>query len=188
MSEPALQDRIVDDPVLRQRYAFRRVERDGREVQEVEVWVDPGGGVLPHIHPTFEERFLVHEGEVTFWLGRKRQTAGAGETVVVPAGARHDYRNRSDAPAHMTCTATPPLPALQGFLEDAAALARTGGFTRQGMPTGWRALLQAAVMLRHYRDDVLILRPPPFVQRLLLDPLARRAERRGYRAQPLAAP
>ena len=176
----------VEDPVLRQRYVFSRVPRAGGEVLEVEVWVDPGGGVIPHIHPTFEERFEVREGEVTFWLGRKRQVAGAGETVVVPPGARHTYRNRSDAPAYMVCTATPPVPALQGFLEDAASLSRAGGFTRQGIPTGWRALLQAAVMLRAYRDDVLILRPPPFVQRLLLDPLARVGERRGYRAGSLA--
>jgi hypothetical protein len=41
-------------------------------------------------------------------------------------------------------------------------------------------------MLRHYRDDVLILRPPPIVQRLLLDPLARVGERRGYKAGSLA--
>jgi quercetin dioxygenase-like cupin family protein len=181
MSEPT-----VEDPVLRQRYVFRRVPEDGGEVLQVEVWVDPGGGVLPHIHPTFEERFEVREGHVTFWLGRKCQTSGPGETVVVPPGARHTYRNRSQEPAYMVCRARPPVPALQGFLEDAAALARAGRFTRQGIPTSFTGLIQAAVMLRHYRDDVLILRPPPIVQRLLLDPLARVGERRGYKAGSLA--
>ena len=181
MSEPT-----VEDPVLRQRYVFRRVPDDGGQVLEVEVWVDPGGGVLPHIHPTFEERFEVREGRVTFWLGRKRQAAGPGETVVVPPGARHTYRNRADQPAYMVCRASPPVPALQGFLEDAAALSRAGAFTRQGIPRSFTGLLQAAVMLRHYRADVLILRPPPFLQRLLLDPLARLGERRGYSAGSLA--
>src|SRR5947209_649240 len=95
---------IVDDPVLRQRYGFRR---DGDDLL-VEVWVDPGGGVVAHRHPTFEERFEVIEGTVTFWVERKRIDTAAGEQAVVPAGARHTYRNTSGAPAHMIARATPP--------------------------------------------------------------------------------
>jgi quercetin dioxygenase-like cupin family protein len=161
-------EQVVEDPVLRQRYAFRRVEG----ILEVEVWVDPGGGVLPHIHPTFEERFDVLEGEVTFRVGREKVVASAGETAVVPPGTRHTYRNASDAPAHMVCHADPPVEALQGFLEDAAALSRAGKFFAPGIPKP-SGVVPAAVMVRRYREHVVLLRPPMFVQRLLLDPLAR---------------
>jgi hypothetical protein len=40
-------------------------------------------------------------------------------------------------------------------------------------------------MARHYRPDVRLLFPPMIVQRLVLDPLARVAERRGLRAGAL---
>lgn len=70
-------ERIVEDPVLRTRYTFRRTaDEDGGDVLWVETWVDPGGGVAPHIHPSIEERFEVLAGRPSFLLGRRwRQTA-----------------------------------------------------------------------------------------------------------------
>ena len=65
--------------------------------------------------------------------GRKWRTAGPGETVVVPAGTRHAYRNRGDEVAHVICHARPPS-TLQEFLEDAAALGRAGKLTREWAP------------------------------------------------------
>src|ERR1051326_8384681 len=105
---------IIEDPVLRQRFSFTRTtDADGNEVLHVETWVDPGGGVTPHIHPAMEERFEVLEGTCSFLSGRKWVSAGPGETVVVPAGTRHAYRNKSGAEAHSVCQAKPPLtPAL----------------------------------------------------------------------------
>jgi quercetin dioxygenase-like cupin family protein len=178
-------ERIVEDPVLRQRYSFRGTTADdGGEVLEVEIWVDPGGGVTPHIHPAMEERFEVLSGAPSFLAGRKWQTAAPGDEVVVPAGVRHAYRNRGDELAHIVCRARPPS-SLQGFLEDAAALNRAGKFTRNAIPKSPSGLLAGIVLAHHYRDMVTLLfppLPPPFVQRLLFPPLARLGERRGYKA------
>src|SRR5213593_2599223 len=103
------EQRVVEDPVLRQRFSFRRTtDEDGSEVLHVETWVDPGGGVTPHIHPAMEERFEVLEGTASFLSGKKWVTAGAGETVVVPAGTRHAYRNKSDSEVHLVCHVRPP--------------------------------------------------------------------------------
>jgi len=173
-------EQVVEDPVLKQRYVFRRTG----DVLQVEDWVDPGGGVVPHVHPTFEERFRILSGEVTFEVGRETLVAGAGEEAVVPAGARHTYRNEGFEQAHFVTDASPPVAALQGFLEDAAALSRAGKMLRPGIP-GPRGLLPAAVMARHYRPHVRLLFPPMAVQRLILDPLAGLAERRGLRAGAL---
>ena len=176
---------IVEDPVLRQRFRFRRTtDDDGGEVLHIETWVDPGGGVTPHLHPAMEERFTVFSGRAHFLAGRKWREAGPGETVVVPAGARHAYRNRGDEVVHMECEARPPS-SLQEFLEDAAALSRAGKITRHGLPKGPGALIQAAVMVEAYRDMAVLLfppLPPPFVQRLVMAPLARLGRRRGHRA------
>jgi quercetin dioxygenase-like cupin family protein len=177
-------DDVVSDPVFRTRYRFTRTtENSGAdEVQHVEMWVDPGGGVTPHIHPSMEERFTVVGGRAEFLAGRRWQSAGPGETVVVAAGQRHAFRNRGDEVAHVLCEARPPS-TLQGFLEDVAGLSRAGKLSRLGLPKP-NGLLEAAVLAHHYRDMVTLLfpSPPPIVQRPLLFPLARLAERRGHRA------
>jgi quercetin dioxygenase-like cupin family protein len=176
---------LVQDPGFKQRFSFRRfADEDGGDVLEVSIWVDPGGGVQsPHNHPGMEERFTVQSGRVEFLAGRKWKAAGPGETVVVPPGKRHAYRNRSDEPAHFICHARPPS-TLQEFLEDVAAMTRAGKLARNGMPKSFDALVQAAVMI-HRNWDMVELGfplPPRPIQRLLLPPLARIGERRGYRA------
>jgi quercetin dioxygenase-like cupin family protein len=191
MSEDAgadLTGPLVEDPVFRCRYRFSRTrDEDGGEVQHVEMWVDPGGGVSPHIHPSMEERFNVVAGRPEFLAGRRWQVAEAGETVVVPPGTRHAFRNRGDDVAHVRCEARPPS-TLQAFLEDVAGLSRAGKLTRVGLPSP-SGLLEAVVLAHHYRDMVVLLfpSPPRPVQRLLFPPLARLAERRGRRAGEFAS-
>ena len=161
---------MVDDPVLGHRLSFSRAtDPDGGEVLHVEIWLDPGGGVTPHIHPAMEERFEVLEGAPSFLAGRSWSTADPGETVVVPAGTRHAYRNRGGVTAHMVCHARPPS-TLQQFLEETAALSRAGRITRRGFPTGLRALLDGLALAKRHREMVVLLfppMPPRFIQRLL---------------------
>jgi quercetin dioxygenase-like cupin family protein len=177
-------ERIVEDPVLRQRLSFRRDTDESGEVLHVEVWVDKGGGVPPHVHPAMEERFEVLAGRASFLAGKEWREAGPGETVVVPPGTRHAYRNTNDEIAHIVCHARPPS-SLQEFLEDAAALGRAGKLTRGGLPKSPSALLQAAVVAHRNRDMVVLGTPPmpPLpIGRLIMRLLARLGERRGYRA------
>jgi quercetin dioxygenase-like cupin family protein len=166
-----MSDELVEDPVLRQRLRFTRDDN----VLHVECWVDPGGGVTPHIHPAMEERFEVLEGRPSFLSGRSWAQAGAGETVVVPPGTRHAYRNETDETVHMICHATPPS-TLQAFLEEAAALSRAGMITRHGLPKGLRAFAEGAALAQRHRDMVVLLfppLPPPAVQRVVLPLVAR---------------
>ena len=102
-----MEQKIVEDPVLKQRLGFQLSE-DG-EALIVEMWVEPGGGVPPHVHPVMEERFEVISGELSLLSGRKWTVAGPGETVTVPPGIRHAYRNSSSGPTHATVRAAPPL-------------------------------------------------------------------------------
>jgi quercetin dioxygenase-like cupin family protein len=145
---------LIEDPVLKQRLGFRPAD-DGDAVL-VEMWVEPGGGVPPHVHPSMEERFEVISGELSFLSGRKWQTAQAGETVVVPAGTRHAYRNDGAELAHGVCRASPPQ-SLQEFLEEAAAMARAGKVTRQGLPKPGGVLQALRLALRHRK--MVVMRP-----------------------------
>jgi quercetin dioxygenase-like cupin family protein len=184
-----MSDKPITDPVLRQRLSFTRRSDEQGEVLEVDTWVEPGGGVTPHVHPAMEERFTVLEGRASFLAGREWSDASSGETVVVPAGTRHAYRNDGDEPAHIVCEARPPS-TLQEFLTDTVAMSRAGKITRQGIPRGLDGLLAGAALAHGYRDMVVLgfpPLPPAPVQRVLFPPLARLAERRGYRPGNFAA-
>lgn len=184
-----MSEHLAEDPVGRQRFGFRRtVDEAGEEVLHVEMWVDPGGGVPPHIHPALEERFEVLSGNPSFLAGRKWQTASPGETVVAPPGVRHAYRNRGDEVAHVVCHARPPS-TLQEFLEEVAALGRGGKLTRHSLPKSPAAMLEAAVLAQRHREMVTLLfppMPPPRLQRMIFPALARLAERRASAARESA--
>jgi mannose-6-phosphate isomerase-like protein (cupin superfamily) len=173
---------LVVDPVFGTRYRFWR---EG-DAQLVEMWVAPGGGVPAHIHPTVEEVFTVHEGTLELLAGREWRPARAGETVTVPPGTRHAFRNRGTVEAHGTCRATPPS-SLEGFLTQAAGLSRAGLLTKAGLPKP-RGILHAAVLAHAHRDMVHLLfpAPPQPVQKVLWPPLARLGEKRGLRAADFA--
>ena len=177
----------VIDPVFGLRHRFWRSTRDGGvEVQHVETIVVPGGGVTPHRHPAMRECFSVREGRCQFLVGRTWVEAGPGETVVVPPGTRHAFRNRGSVPTRIQCEATPPS-SLQAFLEDTAGLSRAGKLLKVGLPAP-NGLLEAAVLVERYSDMVVLLAPAPPrpIQKLVFPPLARLAERRGKRAGTFA--
>jgi mannose-6-phosphate isomerase-like protein (cupin superfamily) len=165
-------DQLVEDPVLRQRYAFSREE----DVLVVEVWAEPGSAVPAHVHPRLEERWEVLEGDVTFRVEGDTVRAGAGDRVVAPVGARHAFENTGAQVAHLRVEAEPALD-LQEFLVEGAALNRTGKFTKRAIPKGPGGMVLAADFTKRYRETTVLLFPPPAVQRLLW-PLARFAHRR----------
>ncbi len=167
--EPEPPDLVVD-PVFQIRSSFRP---DGESLI-VDTWIDPGGGVTPHVHPAMEERFETIEGTAQFLSGRKWHETPAGEGVVVPRGTRHAFRNRGDGVAHIRCRATPPM-TLEEFLTEAAAMSRAGKINRFALPTSFAALKEIAALAERHRPMVVMSSPPALVQKLLLPPLARRA-------------
>ena len=172
---------VVHDPVLKQSYSFRRSEDEGGgELLLIDTWVQPGGGVTPHVHPAMEERFNVLAGRPSFLAGRRWRTAEPGETVVVPAGTRHAYRNEGDEDAHIVCEARPPS-SLAEFLTEAAELNRSGKISRRALPKSPGAALDGVALAHRHRDMVVLgfpPMPPAPIQRLLFPPLARLARRR----------
>jgi len=154
MEQNIAEQKIVEDPVLRQRLAFRPSD-DADDALIVEMWVDPGGGVPPHVHPAMEERFEVLSGELGLLSGRRWTAAGPGQTIVVPPRTRHAYRNTGGEVAHAICRAAPGL-TLQEFLEEAAAMARAGRLTRNGLPRSPRAVLQALSLAWRHRKMVIM--------------------------------
>ncbi|MBI3768739.1 MAG: cupin domain-containing protein [Deltaproteobacteria bacterium] len=72
-------------------------------------WTRPGRRAVPHLHPEMEEHFSVLEGRAAFRIDGVETTAGAGQTIVVPAGTPHVAWNPTDAPVRLRITMRPGL-------------------------------------------------------------------------------
>jgi mannose-6-phosphate isomerase-like protein (cupin superfamily) len=167
MSEPTTRP-VTRDPVHRARYTF---ERDGENLW-VETWLEPGGGLPPHLHPHQEERWEVLEGEVRIQLGDDKRVIGPADGVLlVPPHTTHGLWS-TGSEAHLRCHALPAL-GLQAFLEESAKAAQEGLFMKGGIPRSLRGARWAAKFLERNRDDVVMSFPPAFVQSVMIALLAR---------------
>jgi quercetin dioxygenase-like cupin family protein len=88
----------------------------GSTVSGFLVHASPGGGPGLHHHP-YEETFIVQEGHVTFTADGETIEAGAGQIVVVPAGAAHSFVNSGDDVLRMV-TIHPSDHVIQEWLEE----------------------------------------------------------------------
>lgn len=57
-----------------------------------EQWCDPGLGAPAHLHAV-EEILTVLEGEAEIFIEDERHRATAGQSVVIPAGLKHGFKN-----------------------------------------------------------------------------------------------
>jgi Cupin domain len=89
----------VHDPVHRATYTF---EPDGDNLW-VETWLEPGGGLPPHLHPHQEEHWSVVEGAVRFQLGSDKRVIGPDDARYSSSPAR-STGSRAPAPRR-TCAA-----------------------------------------------------------------------------------
>ncbi len=55
-------------------------------------------GPPPHTHSTYDEVFMVIEGEMEFVVDGKPITVGAGESVDIPTQTVHTFSNKSSQP------------------------------------------------------------------------------------------
>lgn len=159
----------IHDPVHRVRYAF---QPDGENLY-VDTWLEPGGGLPPHLHPRQEERWSVVEGEVRFQLGDDKRVIGPADgEMIVPPGTKHGLESVSDREVHLRCHVLPAR-QLQAFLEESAAAAREGLFMRGGIPKSLRGARWTARFLKRHREDVVMAFPPRPVQSAMVALLAR---------------
>ena len=73
-----------------------------------EQWCDPGLGAPTHYHAV-EEVLTVLAGEAEIWVGSERIRAGAGTSVIIPAGISHGFRNAGTATLHMQAILASPV-------------------------------------------------------------------------------
>jgi mannose-6-phosphate isomerase-like protein (cupin superfamily) len=165
----------IANPRTGQRMVFQTITP---ELLEIETWNPPH---VPreseHVHPRQESGAKVLAGSLRFSVRGIERDVGPGESIAIPPGAPHCFWNPGDRDAHAIQFMRPPLNTI-AFFETYFALARDGRLDENGMPS----LLQLAVMLPVFKDEIRPTSPPwPLLKTTaaLIAPLARL---RGYRA------
>jgi quercetin dioxygenase-like cupin family protein len=73
-----------------------------------EQWVAPGNGAPTHSHPV-EEVLTVHAGEAEMWLDQEKIIVKAGQSLIVPAGRQHGFRNSGAVTLHLQAVLASPI-------------------------------------------------------------------------------
>jgi quercetin dioxygenase-like cupin family protein len=79
----------------------------------LEQWIAPGAGAPTHVHHESEELILVLAGTVEFWSEGSAETLEEGASIVIPAGARHGFRNAGGGELHTIATFPTARPTVE---------------------------------------------------------------------------
>jgi mannose-6-phosphate isomerase-like protein (cupin superfamily) len=89
-----------------------------------EQWVAIGAGAPTHAHPV-EEVLTVREGEAEMWIGGERAIVAAGQSLIVPAGRMHGFRNSGTTTLHVHAVLASPV--FEATMEGTADVTRRWG-------------------------------------------------------------
>ena len=84
-------------------------------------WCDPGKGAPTHLHAV-EEILTVLDGEAQLWIEDEHATITSGQSVLVPAGSKHGFRNIGSATLHVQATLAAPI--FEASFDDQGEISR----------------------------------------------------------------
>jgi mannose-6-phosphate isomerase-like protein (cupin superfamily) len=79
-----------------------------RQLCIFEQWIAPGAGAPTHTHPV-EEVLTVREGEAEMWIDDERAIVSEGQSLTVPAGRKHGFRNSGNVTLHIHAVLASPI-------------------------------------------------------------------------------
>jgi hypothetical protein len=122
-------------------------------------WEGGGRVAAEHVNPYQEERFEILSGTARLSMRGQERDVGAGETVTVPAGTPHVWRNPGEEEVHVFAQLRPAL-RIQTWFETFFGLAKDG---KVNLKNGLHNRLQWAVIDREYEDEIHLASPPLWV-------------------------
>ena len=159
----------VHDPIHRVAMSFRH---EGESLW-VSTWLEDGGHLPEHFHPSLDEHWEVLDGTARVKLaGSWRELTPADGRLLVARDVAHELRNTSGRQVRLQ-TEVIPAGGLEEFLTESARAAREGLYNRRNLPTSVRGAAWLADFALRFSHETVMCSPPPAVQRVLLPALAR---------------
>jgi hypothetical protein len=131
-----------------------------------------------HVHPFQQSSAEVISGSLRFRVNGEEHSVGPGEFISIPANTPHHFWNDGAEEAHSIQEFRPALKTDQ-FFEAFFGLAQDGKLNEKGLPP----LLQLAVMVPHFGDEIRLTSAPWGLQKAFFGALAPVGRLLGYRAE-----
>ena len=124
---------VIENPVTGERIMFVRTSAEtGGALAEMDLDLSPTAFLAAeHLHLRQEEKFDVVEGRIRLRCRGDESVHGAGESVVVPAGAPHAWAPEGDKGARVRLTFTPGA-GIEDFFDEFFRPRPRGQHQRQG--------------------------------------------------------
>jgi quercetin dioxygenase-like cupin family protein len=133
-------------------YTFKATGADtGGRLTVWEATVPPGAGPPPHLHLAQAEAYYLLEGELEVLVldGERLFTAHAGDSVFIPRGTVHRFRNVSQSASRMLLWMTPA--GFEGFLFRVGRPARLG---EQAPPLTAEEIARSVAIAHEYGMEI----------------------------------
>lgn len=171
----------IRNPFNGETFIFTDVAEDDA-LFEFDVFVERGGMTTgtgrQHLHPYADEEFLVREGKLRVLVDGAWQELGPGQSLIVPRGTPHLFRNGHDGETRFTARFRPAMQFLRMFLTMSLNVVRhPEWYDTRGEPP----LLLQALTFHAFGGHGYVEGIPVWIQRLLFAALTPLALIRGYR-------
>lgn len=145
------------NPRTGQRKVFHvTAEETNGEYCVIESWNQPHMPAEPyHRHPKLQTTFKILSGQLGFKIDGQESFGGPGDTMVVPANAKHHFWVHGDEVAHHMQEFR-PAKKIDLLFQTLFGLARDGKLNKKGLPN----ILQLSVMMWFYKDEMRPAKPP----------------------------
>lgn len=175
-------DEIVN-PRTGQRMVFLQTgQESGGDLVRIDTYnppTSPTSAPEPdHVHPYQESGAEVLSGSLRFHINGEERSVRAGESITIPANTPHHFWNDGEEEAHFVGWFCPAL-KIDRFFETFFGLAQDDKLNEKGLPS----LLQLAVMVPRFGDEIRLSSPPWAAQRAIFGMLAPVGRARGYREE-----
>jgi quercetin dioxygenase-like cupin family protein len=91
------------------------------QLTQFEQWCDPGKGAPTHLHAV-EEILTVLAGAADVWIEAAHTPMSVGQSIVVPAGRKHGFRNTGSTTLHVMATLAAPI--FEASFDDSNEISR----------------------------------------------------------------
>lgn len=139
---------------------------DGQRLEMEWKLLPKADGTPLHIHPAAAESYSVLEGELEVNLNGKWQTLTIGQSLTVPPGTAHTFRNKSDGITRIYNTHHPAM-QFDKFFAGLCKVVNKHAKSDEKMKMDFGVIMDLSMLMKKYKNEMVSVKPPNFIVSIL---------------------